>query len=58
MRIVEGDDGVLWYTADEKPRTAEDSWFLRAVLSGAACGLAFGSGCAVLLSYLIDRLRR
>ena len=37
--------------------SAEDSLPVRAAIMSVACGLAFGSGCAVLLSYLIDRLR-
>lgn len=38
--------------------SAEDSAIVRAVVMSVACGLAFGSGVAVLASYLIDKLRR
>lgn len=38
-------------------RPAEDSWAVRWIFGGAAVGLAFGSGVAVLISHAIDRLK-
>lgn len=41
----------------QSARTLEDSLPLKVAVMSVAVGLCFGSGCAVLLSYLIDRLR-